>query len=273
MMRQVLRSTLWLCAALAAAGSAPVFAQTDTSDAPAAQSGNEPPSSTLPNWRLRLAAGAGFGMRDLDLPRDGSVYETRTGVFPAIDVGFALDHAFSADLSLGLRARYQTSVGLRITEHHTGGSERTQHLRSHRVEAALASSVRFDARGLWVLTAWLGYGLCDLRPEVHLETPGYGLGGPFLRADLQLPLGTDRLRVRLGPEAQWIIQVGKELEHAGFATNGVGLGGAVTLEIVLSDRWSVDATYNELRAWLDSPQSQSLQDVSRFVTARLTGAL
>jgi hypothetical protein len=270
---QALRWTLWLGAAVASAGAAPAFAQTDVSDAPAAASDSEPPRSKLPNWQLRLAAGGGFGTRDLDLPRDGAVYQTRTGVFPAVDVGFTLDHAFSDDFSVGLHARYRTSVGLRITEHHTGGTERAQHLRSHRIETGLASSVRLDAQGLWMLTASLGYGMSDLRPEVHLQTPGYVLGGPFLRAELQLPLGTDRIRLRLGPEAQWIVEVGRELTYAGFATSGVGFGGTATLEILLSERWSVDATYNELRAWLDSPQSQSLQDASRFVTARLTGAL
>jgi hypothetical protein len=99
------------------------------------------------------------------------------------------------------------------------------------------------------------------------------LGGPFLRVDLQLPLGTDLIRLRLGPEAQWIVQVGKELEHAGFATSGIGFGGVAALVIQLSERWIVDASYGELRVWLGSPQSESLEDVSRFVTARLSGAL
>lgn len=268
-MRRDLRWSLCLGVALAL-GPASAFAQ---SDVPAADGGATSASTQRPAWQLRLAAGGGFGTRDLDLPRDGVVNLTRTSVFPAFDLGFALEHSISPRVGLGLRGRYRTSVGLQITEQHAGGSERTQHLRSQRLEIALAPSVRFDARGLWLLTGTLGYGFSDLRPEAHLQTPGYVLGGPFLRVDLQLPLGTDRVRLRLGPEAQWIVQVGKELEHAGFATTGVGLGGMAALEVRLSERWSVDATYGELRTWLDSAQPESLQDVSRFVTARLSGVL
>jgi hypothetical protein len=240
----------WLGAAFAATWAAPAFA-----------------------WELRLAAGAGIGTRALDLPRDGVVYETRTRIFPAADLGFALEHELSTAVRLGLRARYLTSIGLRITEQHTGGSTHTQNLRSHRLELSLAPTFRLDARGRWQLSAAIGYGGCDLRPEIHLQTPGYGLAGPFLRVELQFPLGADRVRLRLGPEAQWIVQVGRELTHEGFANSGLGAGGTAALEVVLGKRWIIEAAYSELHAWLDSPQPESLVDVSRFVTARLSGAL
>ena len=246
---------------LMAAWSAHASAQPDEA-APAA-----------PTWQLRLFAGAGIGMRALDLPRDGVVSQTRTGVFPALDLEFALNYRPSEAFGLGLRARYQTSLGLQIVERHSDGSGHQQALRSHRLELALTPSYRLDARGLWVLGAALGYGLCDLRPEVHLQTPGYGLGGPFLRVELQIPLGTEHLRLRLGPELQWIAVVGEQLRDEGFASHGLGIGGAAALQVVISDRWLVEATYNELRAWLDSPQAESLQDVTRFITARLSGTL
>jgi hypothetical protein len=35
----------------------------------------------------------------------------------------------------------------------------------------------------------------------------------------------------------------------------------------------VQVTYREMRSWLDSSQAQYFQDVTRFVTARLSGKL
>ncbi len=271
------RHRLWVTmviAALLLAGARPAGAQVSPrAEASAADGGGS--GASEPTWRLLLAAGGGIGTRDLDLPRDGVVYQTRTGVFPAVDLGFALEHDLTRAWVLGVYARYQTSIGLRISEQHTGGQTRMQHLRSHRLELAVAPSWRFGGvgEGSSRVSLRVGYGLCDLRPEVHLETPGYGLGGPFARAELQVALGTPRVRVRLGPEAQWIVQVGKELAHDGFATSGFAIGGAAALEVSLGKGWIVDATLSELHAWLGSAQRESLRDASRFITARLSGTL
>jgi hypothetical protein len=225
------------------------------------------------SWSLDMSAGAGIGMRALDLPSDGVVYQTRTGVFPAADLAFELDHAPSNTFRIGLHARYQTSIGLHITEQHTDGSEHEQTARSNRVEVAIAPTLRFDDAGQWALIGSLGWCFSELRPESHVFTPAYVLSGPFLRAELLLPLGTERLRLRLGPEAQWIVQVGGELRERGMASSGLGAGGSAAIQLVIGGGWIVDATYRELHSWLDSPQAQSLHDASRFVTARLTGSL
>ena len=224
-------------------------------------------------WSLELAAGAGIGMRALDLPQDGVVYETTTGVFPAADLAFELDHLASSRFRIGLHARYQTSIGLRITEQHTDGSEHEQTARSNRVEVAIAPALRFDDAGQWALLGSLGWGFSELRPESHVFTPAYVLSGPFLRAELLLPLGTERLRLRLGPEGQWIVQVGGELRHRGMAASGLGAGGSAAIQLVISRGWIVDVTYRELHSWVDSAQSQALHDASRFITARLAGSL
>ena len=154
------------------------------------------------SWSVALAAGAGIGMRDLDLPQDGVVYQTQTGVFPAADLAFELDHAASTQFRIGLHARYQTSLGLSIIEQYTDGSEHEQTARSNRVELAIAPALRFDDAGQWSLLGSLGWSFSELRPESHVFTPAYVLSGPFLRAELLLPLGTERLRLRFGPEAQ-----------------------------------------------------------------------
>lgn len=224
-------------------------------------------------WSLELAAGAGIGMRDLDLPSDGVMYETRTGVFPAADLGFELDHTLGADFRIGLHVRYQTSIGLRITEMLSDGTQHVQDARSNRVELAIAPAVSFDDAKQWTLVTSLGWGFSELRPESHVFTPAYVLSGPYLRVELSLPLGTERLHLRLGPEAQWIVQVGGELRERGMASSGLGAGGSAAIQLMIASGWIVDATYRELHSWLDSPQTQSLHDASRFVTVRLTGSL
>ena len=59
----------------------------------------------------------------------------------------------------------------------------------------------------------------------------------------------ERVRLRVGPEVQWIAQVGQELMDRDVATHGLAVGGAAALELVLGRRWTVAATYRELRAF------------------------
>jgi hypothetical protein len=224
-------------------------------------------------WSLRLSAGGGIGSREFAWPMDGSINQARTGVFPAVDLGFDLDHVVSKAIQVGLLVRYQSSIGLVLVEHLTNGDEQARDARSHRLELGIVPTVRFDARRRWALSGAIGYGISDFRPQGHLVTPAYFLAGPYLRVELQLPLGSDRVRLRVGPEAQWIVQIGQELVQRSVATGGWGVGGAAALEVVLSQRWILAATYRELRSWLDSPPSGTFEDVTRFVTGRLTGAL
>jgi hypothetical protein len=99
------------------------------------------------------------------------------------------------------------------------------------------------------------------------------LAGPYARVELQLPLIGERVRVRAGPELQWVLQAGQELLDRHVASHGLGVGGTAALELVLGDRWTLAATYRELRAWLGSSQGGSFEDVQRFITARLSGVL
>lgn len=242
-------------------------------------SSDEPPQEQAPSaasrapWSLELSAGLGAGSRELDLPRDGVVYQVRSGLFPAVELGFALSHDLSQDLTLGLLARYQSSLGLRLVEQLTDGSEHSRATRSHRLELGVAPTLRLDAQGRWALSAAVGFHVSELDPEAHLITPSYFMAGPFLRVELQLPLASDRLRLRIGPEAQWIAQIGQELLDRDVSAGGLGAGGTATLELVVARHWTVAVSYRELRSWLSSSQRGSFEDVSRFMTARLSGTL
>jgi len=223
-------------------------------------------------WALRLSAGLGVGTRDFDLPMDDVVYQTTTDAFPAMDLGFELQHAASRSVRLGLLVRYQSSLAHGIVEQHTDGSQHAVPARAHRVELAFTPSLALDAEGRWVLGAAIGCAVRGFRPAAHLVTPGYTLAGPHLRAELRLPIAGKLLGLRLGPEAQWIAFVGSELRARGVASQGVGLGAEATLELSL-ERFTIHAGYRELHSMLDSAQAQSFQDVERFVTARVSGVL
>jgi hypothetical protein len=246
-----------------------------------AQDGGEPvleplaaASEQTVRWSLRLSGELGVGSRDFDVPVDGVVQQTRTGLFPALGVGFALDHAASDDVSLGLLVRYQTSVAHGIVERHTAGSDHPLNVRSHRLELGVVPSVRLDGEGRWALAATAGYSVRSFRPEAHhLITPAYGLGGPHLRVELKLAPFGELIRLRVGPEVHWIVQVGDDLLARGIADRGLGLGGEAALELAVGGRWTVHVAYVEMRSWADSSQSRSFVDVARFLTAGLAGTL
>lgn len=224
------------------------------------------------SWTMQLSGEAGFGMRELTLPRDGLLFNVDTGVFPALGVGFQLDYHASRSVSVGLVARYQSSIGLVLSEQLSDGTQHDRKTRSHRVEVGLAPTLRLGQGG-WAIAGALGYALSELDPENHLVTPSYHLAGPYLRATLQLPLGSERVRLRLGPEGHYVVQIGDELLALGVDTSGWGAGVSAALEVSFAERWTLAASYRELRFWLGGMQGARFSDASRFVTLQLQGAL
>ena len=258
--------------ALAALVAAPAYAQEDavTEEEPGdAEAAPEHPLS------LHLSAGLGIGTRAVDVPLDGALHQTRTGAFPAFVVGFDLQYAASSAFGIGLVTRYQSSVlGHPMVEQHTDGTDRPMDVRAHRFELSLAPTLFFDDARRWSLGLAAGYATRNLRPEVHhLLTPSYSLSGPHLRLDLGLPLWEDMLRLRLGPEAHILVDVGSEVRDRDVAGEGLGLGFEAALALKLTAALSVHLTYRETHASLDTEQGESFSDVGRYVTTRLEGRL
>jgi opacity protein-like surface antigen len=223
-------------------------------------------------WLLQLSAEAGIGTRDVDIPRDGVLYQVHTGVYPALGVGFELDYRSSQRFSLGLVARYLSSIGLVLDEQLTGGTVHSRKTRSHRFEVAIAPSLYIGTAG-WAIRGALGYSVSELDPENHLLTPSYHLGGPFARIAVQLPLGSERLRLILGPEGQLSLQIGDELLALGVSHPGMGAGASAALELSATEHWTVALSYRELHFWLSSASGPSFTDAQRFVAAQLRGSL
>jgi hypothetical protein len=227
-------------------------------------------SEPAPELSAHLALLGGVGARSFELPLHGVVYRTDAGVFPIAGVALDLEHAASASISVGGVARYLTSVGLDIVELHTDGSKVPVEVRAHRFEGGFSTTFRFDDEGLWALVLNASYGVLGFRPLLHLVTPAYSLSGPLARAQLQLPLGSEALRLRAGPEAQWIVQVGGALKERGMDAMGLSLGGEAALELSFGRQIAAHVSYREAWSWIGSSQAQSFKDVARFATAGLT---
>lgn len=223
-------------------------------------------------WTLQLSAEAGVGMRAVDLPQDGVTYQIRSGVYPALGVGFQLDHHPSRRLSVGLFARYQSSLGLVLQEQLSSGTVHPRNTRSHFFEAGIAPSLRWDDSG-WALAGLLGYSVLELDPLNHLVTPSYHLGGVHARICVRIPLGSERVRLSLGPEGQLTLQMGDELQARGVSARGFGAGANAAFEVSLSERWLVAATFRELHFWFDTQQGSDFTDATRILTAQLRGLL
>jgi hypothetical protein len=224
------------------------------------------------DWSVQLAAEAGVALRNVDLPRDGVTYQIRSGVHPALGVAFRLDYHSSRRFSIGMAARYQSSIGLVLDEQLAGAELHPRKTRSHLFEVGITPSLHWDDSG-WAITGMLGYSIAELDPENHLVTPSYHLGGPHARIAVRLPLGTQRVRVSLGPEGQLTLQIGDELLARGVAARGLGAGVNAAFEVSLSERFWIAATYRELHFWLDTQQGSSFTDGLRVVTAQLGGTL
>jgi hypothetical protein len=224
-----------------------------------------------PDWSLQLAAEAGFGMREVDLPRDGVTYRIRTGAHPALGVAFQLDYRAAQRLRVGLCARYQSSIGLVLDEQLTGGTLHARKTRSHHFEVGIAPSLHWDAG--WAILGMLGYSIVELDPENHLVTPSYHLGGPHARVAVRIPIGSEGVRLTLGPEGQLTLQTGDELTARGVSARGLGAGASASLDIRLGERWWIAASYRELRFWSSTDQGRSFTDGVRLVTAQLGGHL
>jgi hypothetical protein len=216
----------------------------------------------------RVHAGLGVGTRDLEWPTQGETLAVQTGAFIAVELGATVAIALSNAVALGPEFAYQTSLDHEVKEEHISGQAQTIAIRAHRFEGLLAVTFRFGERGGFRITPALGYGVRNLRPEVHhLLIPSYSLAGPLARVTLRIPLA-ESVALRLGPELQYVL-VGDELEEHGVESNGLAFGGDAALELALSASVAVELTFREAHALMRSALGTDSADVERFTTVRL----
>lgn len=235
---------------------------------PAARARADEAADSEPALGLRVFAGAGLGGRSFEWPGAGERLAVETGAFANVDLGLSFWLAASERLWIGPALTYQTSVGAQVEETHIAGSSDQLSLRSHRFEGMLAVTARLGQQGgFWIVPA-LGYGLRNLKPEVHhLLTPTTTLAGPLLRLAVRIPIG-DNFALRIAPELQWILVV-EQLEDLGLHDSGLGFGGELGFEIAVGGDLSIELAARGSQARVDSDLGATAVDVERLVTARL----
>jgi hypothetical protein len=224
--------------------------------------------------RIQAFAGGGMGMRSFRRTvRDMGVQRMDDVSFPAVDAGLRV-RAWPADsFALEFLLHYETSIGMSVEQDPQFALENDVSIRASRVELSIAPTFRLgDGPSSVALLFPLGFGLRTLWPEVHtLPVPGYTLGGPQARAELEIPF-LEIVTLRLGPEAQWIVMIDQSLQEDRVGYLGVAIGGEALLQVQISTLVGLEFAYRESHAMVPTSVSgETFFDIERFITGRLSG--
>jgi len=231
------------------------------------------PGQRTPGLALHVAveAGAGFGTREFSLPTPLGVIRLATATFPAAALELAIDVEPTARgrLALGADLEYQTSLGLVTTDRRIDMTERETNSRSQRLAALLRVAYRLeDALSGISLAASLGWSVLSFTSEAPVTLPDYALQGPVLTLAVVVPIGAGLLTLMIGPEATWIVDVGKALGNLGVSSMGVAIGGWARIRVRLLQELFGEIAYRESHAFLDT-EGGGATDVERFATLRV----
>lgn len=250
-------------------GTPPPDDEAPEDQAPAQGESEAPdPASSL---SARIHAGLGLGTRDVEWRSDGETQRVELGGFPAFDLGLTIGMRLSESVAFVPSVQYQSSLAfVEVEEPRVGAPPDHVGVRSHRFAAAFGLSFALDGEGSAAITPALGFGVRNLRPEVHhLSTPAYSLAGPLLRIGLYLPLGP--VALQLAPEAQFLL-VGEGLRERAVDGSGFGLGGEASLAVDLGAVLALELAYRRTHALLTS-SSAGAADVDQFMVLRAVGKL
>jgi hypothetical protein len=217
-------------------------------------------------------AGIGASTRTYERPTDNGAQAIEASIVPAVEVGMGVHAWPDSAFSLAFDLRYQTALGLTVTERPPFALPNEVGVRSERVELTVAPSWRLGSEPTAPRIAVpIGASVRTFWPDAHgFMTPGYSLIAPQVRLELVAVLAGP-LSVRLGPEVQWIIAIDEMIRSQGVDRQGLALGGELTLSLELSQVWAVALHFRESHAFVSSTRDVSFEDVERYLTARLTG--
>ncbi|MDD9939507.1 MAG: hypothetical protein OXU20_00465 [Myxococcales bacterium] len=258
------------------------FAETedasDEDDGAEGEGAEDEPTSREPEsaaWlALEVSVGVGAGTRAFERPIPVGTQKLPDTAFGAANL-MARARLWPGDaVSLDLVLSYQTSLGMRIREPAPFALPKDIDVRSHRLALAFAPTLRLgDSARALALAFPLGFVVRHLWPQTdQYRTPEYMLGGAFIRPELLWPL-TDSVRLRIGPEVQWLPLLDGTLTRSGVSCcQGVAIGAQGSLQADLSEAIAVELFYRESHASVSANRG-TLGDVERFVTAGLVGRL
>jgi hypothetical protein len=248
-------------------------AEVTAQEAPAPQSAK--PSAAQPTAASVLIqpfAGIGWASRSFERPTKSGPQALATAFAPALEVGLGVvawpDDAFSLSVTL----HYQTALGLTVTELPPFALQNEVHVRSERLSLSVAPTWRLGSSSRAPrLAIPLGATVRTFWPGAHeLMTPGYSLVGPHARIELIASL-TGPITLIIGPEVQWIIAIDDRIKREGVSSQGLAIGGQLSLNLELSAAWSLALHYRESHAFADAVGSVSFKDVERYMTLRIVG--
>lgn len=222
-----------------------------------------------------IAAGAGFGTRELVANTRSGTVGLATAFFPAAAVQLAVDVEPTArgQLTIGADAEFLTSFALVSADRRIDGTVRETASRSQRIAAGLRVHYRLesslDAVSLGVGLAWSAL---TFSSEAPVSLPDYTLQGPVLSLGVTIPVAGRLLTFSLAPEAQWIVDVGSGLTAIGVSSTGAAVGGSARIRLRILDELFADVTYRESHAFLSTENGQGGADVERFGTLRFVYA-
>jgi hypothetical protein len=243
---------------------------TDEAESAAAEVEGEPSAQRA--LSLHVAAGLGVGTLAFTVPTAQGTQRLPDAPFAAADVAVRLHISPEAALSLETLLAYQSSLGFKVQFDPLFALPEEIAARAERMELSVAPVFRLGAaESGWALAFPVGFAFRAFLPEVH-EYPvdKYLVGGPQLRAELWLQLG-ELVRMRIGPELQWIALVDGVMSEHGACCQGVAIGGQGALEASVGPHFRVAFAYREAHGYV--PLDWRFKDVERFLTARLAGEL
>jgi hypothetical protein len=222
---------------------------------------------------LYAGAGAGVGTLMFQRPTPEGVQKLPQTAFAAAELVLRGRAWPKNRFSLEALLAYQTSLGLVLQASPLFALPQNVDVRWQRVELSIAPVIRLgeDAKAP-ALAFPLGMVVDSLFAGVHqFSVPNYTFGGPQLRAELLLEI-SNVIRLRAGPQAQWLLLVAHSLKQEGACCQGIGFGGRGAIEARVGEAIRVALAYSESHAFVPAG-AWRFTSVDRFLTVRVAGEL
>lgn len=271
-------------AATKGADTTPDAASPLAATTPAAEDNPSPPPEVaeeaapakVASVRVEPFAGLGGGTRSFRRPTKEGAQRLPDAGFVAAEVGLRVgiwpQDAFGLDVLL----RYQTSLGLTVTEPDRFSLPNQVSVRAERVELSVAPRLRLGEQPDDPAIALpIGFGVRTFWPEFReLTTPAYSLAGPLARL-LLIATVVDGVSLQVGPEVHFITGIDRKVRVDGVESNGLALGVEAQLQFRINAQLALELTYRQSHASAPGRRSSGpdFEDVERYATARIAGTL
>jgi hypothetical protein len=216
-----------------------------------------------------LGVTAGVAARNIDVPSERGLATLRTGLVPALGLQLGV-RLHGPRFFGGVALAYQSSVAARATQGNADprAASLVTTVQAHHFAAGVAPGVLLgDSRDSAALSLFLGYGVRALASVVELNVPRFSLHGPVARIELELPLGSRSVVLRVAPEVQLLWAATPSLRRmASIGAQNWALGGEASLCIRLA-AWSMaQLAYRGSRAFAPSALGGAFEDVEHFAS-------